>query len=193
MADQCEKYLQEVPSSLLSQKKYKKCYTVLSKFFSRYDCFHQINPYDRAYYYNVLLSIMTKIFRKSMLKDLSKKNAIEVKVQFQRRIHYSQIVRSLIQKTALNMQYVQMDAKEKSPLNTEINREMFYYQGILGNRKQQTFKIPQQILFFDHLKEMRQFLLNTTICFRLISSLDSESFAVSLQYALSSYNIAKVV
>lgn len=61
-----------------------------------------------------------------MHKDLTKKNLIEAKIQSQKRLLYAKTLKNLIIKTILNLQYTQVDLKNKLPISDELSKEIFY-------------------------------------------------------------------
>ncbi|CAK58360.1 unnamed protein product (macronuclear) [Paramecium tetraurelia] len=179
---------------LYEKKKYKKVYTLLSKFLDRYDHTNQIHLNDRIHFLNILLMALNKIFKKSILKDMSRKNLIDIKVWKQKLTKYKEIYPILISKINSNLELATADPKQRirEQLRNSIFKDQLEQQIQIINTSGQ-LKLDQITVPFILTKEFEIYLKNVMIAYRLQSYYAEIKPNEKLKFAILSYDITKII
>ncbi|CAD8144691.1 unnamed protein product [Paramecium pentaurelia] len=175
-------------------KKYKKVYSLLSKFLDRYDHTNQIHLNDRIHFLNILLMALNKIFKKSILKDMSKKNLIDIKVWKQKLTKYIEIYPILISKITSNLELATADPKQRirEQLRNSIFKDQLEQQIQIINTSGQ-LKLDQITIPFQLTQEFETYLKSIMIAYRLQSYYPEIKPNEKLKFAILSYDVSKII
>ncbi|CAD8044562.1 unnamed protein product [Paramecium primaurelia] len=187
------KSIKEKLAQLIPKKKYKQIYQLLSKFFDRYDHSNQIHLNDKIYFQNILLKALNKIFQKCILKDMSRKNIIDIKIWKQKIVKYLEIYPILISKLTSNFDMVQIETKHS--LRDQIRNSMLkdkLQQQIHITNNNTKLKLNQIVTNFCLEQEYDSYLQNIMVSFRLLSYQDFKPQEKG-KYAKLSFDISKIL
>ncbi|CAD8053591.1 unnamed protein product [Paramecium sonneborni] len=179
-------------AKLITKKKYKKQYVLLSKFFDRYDHSNQIHLNDRIHFQNILLNALNKIFKKCILRDMSRKNIIDIKIQKQKIVKYLEIYPILISKLTSNLDMIQIETKHslRDQIRNSLLKDQLSYQIHIQNNNK--LKLNQIINNFSLQQEYDIYLHNIMMAFRLLSYQDIKQ-EEKIKFAKLSFDISKIL
>ncbi|CAD8061515.1 unnamed protein product [Paramecium sonneborni] len=189
--NQFESINQEL-AKLITKKKYKKLYALLSKFFDRYDHSSQIHLNDRIHFQNILLKALNKIFQKCILKDMSRKNIIDIKVWKQKIFKYLEIYPTLLSKLTCNLDMIQIETKHRlrEQIRSSLLKDQLSYQ--IHQQNNTRLKLNQIVNNFCLEQEYDSYMQNIMIALRLLSYQDIKP-QEKVKYAKLSFEISKIL
>ncbi|CAD8140002.1 unnamed protein product [Paramecium pentaurelia] len=186
--------INEKLAQLIPKKKYKQIYQLLSKFFDRYDHSNQIHLNDKIYFQNILLKALNKIFYKCILKDMSRKNIIDIKIWKQKIVKYLEIYPVLISKLTSNFDMVQIETKHslRDQIRNSMLKDKLQQQIHITNNNNTKLKLNQIVTNFCLEQEYDSYLQNIMVSFRLLSYQDFKPQEKG-KYAKLSFDISKIL